>query len=157
MSRLLRTRWFVRAPIRFYRAGLGWLLGEDMLLLEHRGRTSGELRSAVLEVTGREGHDRYVVVSGLGPRSQWLRNVAADPRVLVSVGRRSHVPAVAVRLDPDGAAAHLERYAQEHPRRWRTFEPVMAPWARPLADADGEADWRRVVPVIELRLEPAAD
>jgi deazaflavin-dependent oxidoreductase (nitroreductase family) len=156
VSRLLHVRGLVRAPIALYRAGLGALMGEELLLLEHRGRRSGELRAVVLEVAERPDDDRFVVVSGLGPRSQWVRNVAAEPRVLVSFGRRRGARAHARRLDPDETVALLQRYAAVHPSRWRTFEPVVAEWAVPLAAAQGEVDWRRVVPVIELRLLPPA-
>ncbi|WP_190820398.1 PNPOx family protein [Saccharopolyspora pogona] len=47
-------RWLARAPIPLYRRGLGWLLGIRIMMLEHRGRRSGQLRYAVLEVLGRE-------------------------------------------------------------------------------------------------------
>jgi len=43
-ARLLRTRAFVRAPIGLFRAGLGWLFGSRILMLEHRGRRSGSRR-----------------------------------------------------------------------------------------------------------------
>ncbi|HTM84573.1 MAG TPA: nitroreductase family deazaflavin-dependent oxidoreductase, partial [Mycobacterium sp.] len=39
----------MRAPIWLYRARLGALLGSRLLMLEHRGRTSGARRYVVLE------------------------------------------------------------------------------------------------------------
>ncbi|MBD5784962.1 nitroreductase family deazaflavin-dependent oxidoreductase [Cellulosimicrobium terreum] len=151
-SRLLHTRWFVRAPVGLFRAGLGFLLGSRFLLLEHRGRVSGELRSVVLEVSGRPAPDRIVVVAGLGPRSQWYRNVLAEPRVLVSVSTRRHERALARTLEVDDAVHLLRAYADDSPRAWSALEPVLLEWAEPLAAARGEADWRRVVPVVELSL-----
>ncbi|NNU26615.1 nitroreductase family deazaflavin-dependent oxidoreductase [Isoptericola sediminis] len=152
VTRMLRTRWLVRAPIWLYRAGLGALLGDRLLMLQHRGRTTGEARFVVLEVVGRPSADRLVVASGLGPRPQWYRNIVVEPRVLVSVGRRRDVRAVAEPLDPDAGVARLEEYAAQHPAAWAALRPVVSEWAEPLGAARGEPDWRRVVPVVELRL-----
>jgi deazaflavin-dependent oxidoreductase (nitroreductase family) len=103
-----------RAPIWLYRWHLGWLLGRRMLLLEHRGRKSGETRRSVLEVTAvRNGAP--VVVSGFGTSSDWYRNVVADPAVDVTWGRTSFA-AVARRLDHAEAVEHFARYQVEHPR-----------------------------------------
>ncbi|WP_402463676.1 nitroreductase family deazaflavin-dependent oxidoreductase [Isoptericola aurantiacus] len=152
-SRILHTRWAVRAPIRLYRAGLGFLLGSRMLLLQHRGRSSGEPRFVVLEVSERPTPGTIRVVAGLGPRSQWYRNVLAEPRVLVSTGRRRDVRATAHPLPPDQGAEMLRRYAKDNPAPWSALEPVVTEWAEPLAAEQGEEDWRRVVPVVELRLQ----
>ncbi|HLS79672.1 MAG TPA: nitroreductase family deazaflavin-dependent oxidoreductase, partial [Nocardia sp.] len=51
--KLLRTRWFVRAPIWAFRARLGFLFGGRLLLLEHTGRTSGKARYVALETVDR--------------------------------------------------------------------------------------------------------
>ncbi len=151
-SRALHTRWFVRSPIWLFRAGLGFLTGGRLLMMVHRGRSSGEPRYVVLEVVDRPAPDRVVVVAGLGPRSQWYRNIQADPRVLVSVGTRHQARAVATTMTPDDGAATLEAYTSVHPGPWSKLEPVLAEWAVPLAAERGEDDWRRVVPVVELRL-----
>lgn len=123
--RLLRTRWLVRAPIWLYRARIGAVLGSRLLMLEHTGRTSGRRRFAVLEVVGRPCAGTWVVVSGFGVRSQWFRNVEAEPRVRVQVGSRRPVPALARRLGPEAAAATLARYAHAHPRAWDHLRPVI--------------------------------
>ncbi|MFC8922057.1 nitroreductase family deazaflavin-dependent oxidoreductase [Cellulosimicrobium sp. NPDC057127] len=151
-SSALHTRWFVRAPVALFRAGLGGVFGGRLLLLVHRGRSSGQARYAVLEVSGRPARDRYVVVAGLGPRSQWYRNVVAEPRVLVRTGARRAARAVATTLEPDDGARLLAEYAAASPRSWGTLEPVVREWAEPLARSRGVADWRRVVPVVELAL-----
>ncbi|MHA7135051.1 nitroreductase family deazaflavin-dependent oxidoreductase [Oerskovia turbata] len=157
-ARVLRTRTLVRAPIALYRAGLGPLLGERLLMLGHRGRTTGEERHVVLEVAGRPGPSTWIVVAGLGPRSQWLRNVETEPRVLVWSGPRRRVRAVAHVLPPDDAARLLDEYTAEHTRGWDVLEPVLREWAAPLAAEQGEADWRRVVPVVEITaLSPVPD
>lgn len=86
-ARLLRTRWFVRAPIGVFRARLGFLFGGRILLLEHRGRKSGKARYVVLETVARPASDTVVVASGFGRSAQWFQNLTADPHCRVSIGR----------------------------------------------------------------------
>ena len=57
-SKMLHTRWLVRAPIPLFRAGLGFVFGGRLLLLEHLGRTSGEHRFVVLECVERPAKHR---------------------------------------------------------------------------------------------------
>jgi deazaflavin-dependent oxidoreductase (nitroreductase family) len=96
-----------------------------MLLLEHIGRKSGERRYAVLEVVDHPAADEYVIVSGFGEKSQWYRNVMANPRVRVSVGLRRDVPATATPMTREAAEETIDRYAQHHPRAWRTLHKAM--------------------------------
>jgi deazaflavin-dependent oxidoreductase (nitroreductase family) len=124
-ARALRTRWLVRAPIHAYRVGLGFLFGQRLLMLEHRGRKSGRMRQVVLEVVAHPTPDRYVVVAGFGERAQWLRNVRADPHVLVSVGRRRSNPAIATELERLEADAFLAEYAEQHPDAWERLRATM--------------------------------
>jgi deazaflavin-dependent oxidoreductase (nitroreductase family) len=126
LARLLRNRRLVRAPIWLYRAHLGILFGHRMLMLEHIGRKSGAPRYAVLEVVDRPGPDQYVIVSGFGEKSQWYRNVVANPHVRVSVGLRRDVPATATSMTPEAVEETLDRYARHHPRAWRTLQAAMS-------------------------------
>ncbi|MBN9113624.1 MAG: nitroreductase family deazaflavin-dependent oxidoreductase [Pseudonocardia sp.] len=108
-------------PRVLYRHGLGRLLGSRFLLLSHRGRRSGRPYANVLEVVH---HDplsgEYVVVSGLGHRSDWYRNVRAGGPVTVTVGSRCF-PVDARELDPDEAVAVLGDYE----RRNRLLRPIV--------------------------------
>ncbi len=122
---LLRTRWFVRAPIWLYRTRLGFLFGSRFLMLEHVGRKSRLTRYVVLEVVDRPAPGRYVVVSGFGEQAQWLRNVDASPSVRVQIGSRKPTRATAHRLDPEASAASLSRFASAHPRAWAKVRPVL--------------------------------
>jgi deazaflavin-dependent oxidoreductase (nitroreductase family) len=117
-ARALRTRWFVRAPIRLYRHGLGRLMGGRILMLEHTGRSSGQPRYVCLEIVERPAPEHFVIVSGFGERAQWYRNLQADPRCFVSTGRMRRAPAVARFLGDAEASAALARYRREHPRDW---------------------------------------
>jgi deazaflavin-dependent oxidoreductase (nitroreductase family) len=65
------------------RAGLGaWLstpVGGAMVLLRVRGRKSGIVRDTPLNYVVAEGS--AWVLAGFGPRTEWYRNLLADPRV----------------------------------------------------------------------------
>jgi deazaflavin-dependent oxidoreductase (nitroreductase family) len=124
-AKALRTRWFVRAPIGLYRAGLGFVFGSRLLMLEHKGRTTGARRYVVLEVVDRPSPGQYVIVSGFGTGAQWYRNIQAEPRVRVSVGLRRSVPATATALSPDESAAALARYAAAHPKAWEKLRATI--------------------------------
>ncbi|WP_433195072.1 nitroreductase family deazaflavin-dependent oxidoreductase [Nocardia sp. CA-107356] len=118
-ARLLRTRWFVRAPIGLIRARLGFLFGGRILLLEHIGRKSGLPRYAVLEVVSHPKPDTFVIASGFGRGSQWYRNLAVEPHCRVSVGWRNRAPAMARMLDQDECRAVLADYRIRHPKAYR--------------------------------------
>jgi len=124
-SRALRNRYLMRAPIHLYRAGLGFLLGSRILMLEHTGRKTGARRYVVLEVIGRPAADSYIVVSGFGTRSQWFRNLQAEPKARIWSGWRRGDAVTARVLDPDEASAALADYAAEHPRAWATMKPAI--------------------------------
>lgn len=136
-SRLLRTRWVVRAPVELYRLRLGWVLGSRLLMLEHRGRSSGRRRYVVLEVVDRPVPESWVVVAGFGERAQWLRNVRVEPRVRVWVGSRRAVPAIARELSAEERRIALGSYAARHPRAWRRLRPVLEETLGASIDAEG--------------------
>jgi deazaflavin-dependent oxidoreductase (nitroreductase family) len=117
-ARFLTTRWAVRLPIPIFRAGFGFIFGGRLLLLEHRGRTSGQPRFTVIEAVDREAPGLVVVASGFGPRAQWYRNLSAEPRCGVSIGWRRRVPARAEMLGRDESRGLLARYAERHPKNW---------------------------------------
>jgi deazaflavin-dependent oxidoreductase (nitroreductase family) len=119
----LGTRWFVRAPIWLYRARLGFLFGNRLLMLEHVGRKSGQPRYVVLEVI-HHFDGAYMVCAGFGERAQWLRNLKANPHAHIWVGPRVRVPVTASRLTPTETAAALRSYAAKHPRAWAKLVPV---------------------------------
>jgi deazaflavin-dependent oxidoreductase (nitroreductase family) len=126
LGRILKNRVLVRTPIWLYRFDLGFLFGRRMLLLEHIGRKSKARRYAVLEVVDHPRTDQHVIVSGFGQRLQWYRNVVAKPSVRVSAGLRRNVPAIATPLTHEAAEETLDRYAEHHPRTWRTLQEAMA-------------------------------
>jgi deazaflavin-dependent oxidoreductase (nitroreductase family) len=144
---LLRVRWFVRAPIWIYRARLGAIFGGRLLMLEHRGRRSGKPRYVVLEVVDRPRPGAFVIVSGFGRRSQWYRNIEADPHVRVFIRSRRPTAATAHPLSPEDAAASLHRYELAHPSAWESLRPVLEQTLEARIEDDGTS-----LPMVELRL-----
>ncbi|WFN91689.1 nitroreductase family deazaflavin-dependent oxidoreductase [Gordonia sp. LUNF6] len=124
-ARALRTRWFVRSPIPLFRAGLGFLFGGRLLLLQHTGRKSGKPRYVALERVERPDRNRVIIASGFGRSSQWFRNLQADPRCRVWIGFDRDRPATARVLTPQESAAVLDRYRREHPKAYAELAGVI--------------------------------
>ncbi|MCF8611402.1 nitroreductase family deazaflavin-dependent oxidoreductase [Gordonia sp. HY285] len=124
-ARLLRTRWLVRSPIPLFRAGLGFLFGTRVLLLEHIGRVSGESRFVVLECVERPDDDHVILASGFGEKSQWYRNLVAEPRCAISIGFARRRPGTASVLSADEGRAVIERYRQRSPKAYDELSGVI--------------------------------
>src|SRR3954469_4067552 len=81
----LHARLYQRSGGRF---GGRYRYGTKMLILEHVGRRSGQLRTAPLVYYERDGD--LIVVASAGASDvdpQWLLNLRAQPQTHVSVGR----------------------------------------------------------------------
>lgn len=128
-----------------FRAGLGFLFAGRMLLLEHTGRTSGELRYVVLEVLTRPSRDEIVIASGFGRKAQWFQNLQVNPHCRVSIGTRRRVPASASVLSAGEAARVLDAYRTAHPKLWRVLDDAMT-------ELRGSTDYG--LPLVHLILHP---
>ena len=117
LNRLVRA--IFRAPVRLYDHGLGWLLGRRFLCLTHVGRKSGRRYRTVLEVIGLT-HDEVTVIAGLGPSSDWFRNLQAGSTADVQLGRVRFAADHRV-LGPAEAAAAIADYE----RRNRLVRPIL--------------------------------
>jgi deazaflavin-dependent oxidoreductase (nitroreductase family) len=138
----------LRAPIGLYRLRLSWLLGGRFLLLDHTGRKSGIERSTVLEVLR---HDPVtgvcVIASGWG-KSQWYRNVTADPAVKFTLGLRKR-KARAARLSAKEAEWELRDYGRRHPMALGKLAEMML--GRPFSGGDQEfGELARSLPLFRL-------
>ncbi|MGH3013135.1 MAG: nitroreductase family deazaflavin-dependent oxidoreductase [Gaiellaceae bacterium] len=103
-----------RMPILLYRVHLGWLLGGRFMLINHIGRTTGEVHRVVVEVVEHDAPtDSYVAASGFGPRSDWYLNLRAHPQVTIQVGRRV-LGVDSVPLTPEEGGELMARYAVRH-------------------------------------------
>lgn len=148
MGKFLTSPKLARAPISVYRAGMGFLLGSRILMLEHIGRKTRQRRYVVLEVVAHETPGSFVIVSGLGDSAQWFRNVMADPRVRISTGRRKSVPARARRMTAAEADSALSAYIVRHPRAWELLKSVVAENINGRVDPPGTE-----LPMVELTVE----
>jgi deazaflavin-dependent oxidoreductase (nitroreductase family) len=149
------VRFFARAPIFLYRAGLGWMFGGRFLMLTHTGRVSGLPRHVVLEVVREDRQKRaYIVASGWGERSDWYKNILKNPQVTVQV-RRTRFNAHAQRLTPEQAGEEMLAYARRHPAALQQLARLMG---YRLGRAEGEARaFGRLIPMFVLQpIDPNA-
>ena len=122
-SGLLRA--LMRFPILLYRLHLGWLLGKRFLLLEHRGRKTGMIRKAVIEVVDYDiQKGSYVVAAAWGNKSDWYKNIQAEPNAHIGVGTKRFA-VVAKMLSAEDAAQHLNAYATKHPFDFRQLSSLL--------------------------------
>ena len=114
-----------RLPIWLYRLGLGRLLGGKFLLLTHRGRKTGQLRQAVLEIILAEPEkNRFLVVSGFGTGSQWYKNIQIEPKVAIQVGAKK-ISAIAEQLGKEQAGLAIVDYAERFPGNLKTLARIL--------------------------------
>lgn len=79
------SRLVFKAPLFFWRTGLGPLIGRSMLVLTTRGRKSGLPRHTMVSYSQVAG--KIYIASGWGQQAQWYRNMHADPHVSVQTDR----------------------------------------------------------------------
>jgi deazaflavin-dependent oxidoreductase (nitroreductase family) len=117
-------RWLFRLPLRLHRRGirgLERLLGIDWIVLTTRGRRSGRPHEVVLDVVGHDpATDTFYVQPADGRRADWVRNVAADPRVVAEMRGRRFDARVADVTGGEGAEVVL-RFVRSHPRYARVI------------------------------------
>lgn len=124
------NRLLYKTPLFLWRAGMGPLLshpvlgGSRMLALTTRGRKSGQPRHTMLSYAPAAGKD--YVCSGWGERSDWVKNILADPLVTIQVGRREYTGwayrvddleefmAVAEQMFLTGGDSHFEPWLASH-------------------------------------------
>jgi len=105
------TKWLMKMPILLYRLGLGFLIGDYILILTTKGRRSGQPRLTAIEHR-RLGGDHYVF-SAWGSRPDWYRNILKDPHIHVWAGKRKFKGVAEVLTETEKAKAMcalLERY-----------------------------------------------
>jgi deazaflavin-dependent oxidoreductase (nitroreductase family) len=149
-------KWWFKLPIQQYKLGMGWMIGKYVLLLTTTGRKSGKLRQTPLEYEYDRENDRYRVAAGWGGNTDWYKNLRANPKVHVQVGRRGF-EAVAERAPDEEVAQYMMNVSKRHPRmdqvwnRWSdepvdgTFESYVhaarffpSVWLRPMKAGTGK-------------------
>ncbi|MDJ0924428.1 MAG: nitroreductase family deazaflavin-dependent oxidoreductase [Acidimicrobiia bacterium] len=144
-SRPKPGRWqkrFMDLPVYLYRFGLGFLFGSRLVVLVHRGRTSGAERHTTLEVLQHRPVDgEYRVLSGWGRTSDWFRNIEAAPPIGLWVGhRRQEVEARELAADEAtrAVADHLRKNpkvsARIAPDLWSALQKSTAALQEALTD-----------------------
>ena len=118
-------QWFGRLHRAAYRATGGRiggrLVGLDMLLLTTTGRKSGAPRTTPMPFF-RDG-DRFVIVGSNGGSDRdplWWKNLLADPRAAIEIGRERH--AVLARLATTEERARLWPLLREWNPNYRRYE-----------------------------------
>ena len=112
-KRLVRLAF--RLPRVLFDLRLGWIFAGHLVLVEHVGRKTGKRYRVPLEVVQRDGEGVLTVASGFGGRADWYRNLVAEPKAHIIVGRRA-IPVAAEPMSvPEGSAVMLA-YGRRH--RW---------------------------------------
>lgn len=146
-------KWLFKSPLLLWRLGLGSLVGRLFMIMTTTGRKSGQPRHTAIEYHIWRGR-KYVLAAW--PKSDWYRNLQADPRLTIqtAVGSES---VIARRMIDDAELADVYEFAAANPlmrRFWQllgfdlnlesflahkdqfhllTFEPTAEPTPTPLA------------------------
>lgn len=100
-----------KAPLQLWRLGFGPLMGQVMLVITHKGRKSGRPRHTMVEYYRLRG--RPYVFSGWGDKSQWTKNLLADPRCTIQTADGAE-GATAVRVRNDAELWEVYHLFMEH-------------------------------------------
>jgi deazaflavin-dependent oxidoreductase (nitroreductase family) len=103
-----------RPPQLLYAIGLGPLYGRSVLLLTTTGRRTGLPRVTPLQYEEIDG--AIYLGSARGVNADWFRNIQADPRVEVRIGKRRLAGIAEPITDPVRVADFLEYRLNHHPR-----------------------------------------
>lgn len=101
-------------PRLAYALGLGPIIGRWVLLLTTTGRKSGKARVTPLQYEHIDGV--YYVAAAFGPKTDWVRNLQADPRAQVRVPQRQFSASAELIDDPERIVQYLEYRLQRRPR-----------------------------------------
>jgi deazaflavin-dependent oxidoreductase (nitroreductase family) len=96
-----------------YRLGLGPLIGRVILLLTTTGRKTGLARVTPLQYELIDGD--YIIGAALGPKSDWVRNIIADPQVQFRVKNERYTGRAKVITDVEDIVAYIEHRIAQRP------------------------------------------
>ena len=143
--------YMAKLPIIFYRLGLGALLNDKLILLNHIGRKTGTTHQAVVRVVSHDvDSDTYYIASAWGFRSQWPCNLLAHPEIVVQIGKRKLIVDAKL-LTPEQGAHVLLDYRRRYPKAAMQGQGPF--WGINLTEADEaglEAVVRDKVPLFGL-------
>jgi deazaflavin-dependent oxidoreductase (nitroreductase family) len=140
------NRWFM---LPAHRAGLGaWLstpVGGWILVLRARGRKSGVIRETPLNYLVADG--AVWVMAGFGQRTEWYRNLLADPAVEVRLPSRTFAGTAEEIRDPGVRARIIPRLVRACGLPGMLVVP--SPWTTP---DESILDATAFVPLIRIRV-----
>jgi deazaflavin-dependent oxidoreductase (nitroreductase family) len=141
--------WLLRTPKWLYRFHLGGLLGNHVLLLTHIGRKTGQIRQTVIELVQHdEASGVFYVASGWGEKSDWYKNIMANPSVTIQVKNKKY-KAVAERVTPEMGGQIVLNYVHRYPFAQRALSRIMK---FPLDGSEESAiNFGRNIPIIAFR------
>jgi deazaflavin-dependent oxidoreductase (nitroreductase family) len=111
-----------RLPVLLWRLGLHRLTPRTFLLLTTTGRKSGQPRRTMLEYS--KLRDRFYLSSGWGARTEWYRNVRADPLVTLQSVRDGTFCGRATVVTDNEELAMLYPHMRQSP----VWEEYLASW-----------------------------
>ena len=119
-----------------YAIGVGRLLGRFVLLLTTTGRKSGIKRVTPLQYE--EINGRIYVGSAFGIKSDWVKNIQANPTVNVRIKSRQFTTKAKIISDPKQITKFLRIRYQRHPKMMgrilKSSGVVIPPMETDLAD-----------------------
>ncbi|HEX2905284.1 MAG TPA: nitroreductase family deazaflavin-dependent oxidoreductase [Phototrophicaceae bacterium] len=112
-------RFVLRAPLLFYRLGLGDLLNAaHILVLTTQGRRSGQPRHTPVEY---RRHGRKIsLVSAWGARTNWCQNLVGNADVTLQLGQRILGAQAQIVTDPAEALRAIHLFRRTAPGRYDT-------------------------------------
>ncbi len=151
-----KTRWFHRLSNIFVAPVFRLLpMPRGFVLLTVTGRRSGKRRTRPIRAV--RSNDVLYAVAILGKRSDWLRNIRANPRVRIKIGNGT-LPATAHEVTD---AAERERAGKLYAETVVIYDYIDYPavhWSFPTARSIREAHvrWVRDGTMVAIELETGA-
>jgi deazaflavin-dependent oxidoreductase (nitroreductase family) len=101
-----------KLPILFYRLGMGWFVGRIFMVITTIGRKSGQPRRTAIEFHEFKG--RKYIFSGWGTRTDWYRNIEANPHITIQTWHSAE-SVLAHRLTSDAELTEAFEFAMSNP------------------------------------------
>jgi deazaflavin-dependent oxidoreductase (nitroreductase family) len=140
-------------PVVLERHGLGRILGNRFIIIEHVGRSSGRVYRTPVEVVAHDsdGEQSWTVVAAWDAHPDWLANIEhRDARAVIVAGRRHEHP-TQQRLDPVTACDVLAAYVCRYPLVARALFRVLH-WPDPRRPG-AFREITATVPMVRFRAE----
>ncbi len=117
-------------PVLVDQLGLGWLLGRQFLVVTHRGRRSGLIRRTGVMVLHEDQQIREVIVAAGSLKSDWYRNIQAEPALLVAIAGHRFTPIQRL-VSAEELASHIAWSRQHNAvRAWIQGRFFGWPWTK---------------------------